>query len=60
LISLYVEDRDRERARALAREILAVNPALEARQALRIFPFARPGSGDETRALAAFRAAGLR
>jgi TolB-like protein/DNA-binding winged helix-turn-helix (wHTH) protein/Tfp pilus assembly protein PilF len=60
LISLYVEDGEHARAQALGREILAVNPALDAGLALRIFPFARRGSAGETRLLAAFRAAGLR
>jgi hypothetical protein len=55
-----VEDGEQARAQALGREILAVNPALDAGLALRIFPFARPGSAGETRSLAAFRAAGLR
>jgi TolB-like protein/DNA-binding winged helix-turn-helix (wHTH) protein len=58
LLSLYVEGRNLARARELGREILAVNPALDAERALRIYPFARPGS-SQTSTLAAFRAAGL-
>jgi TolB-like protein/DNA-binding winged helix-turn-helix (wHTH) protein/cytochrome c-type biogenesis protein CcmH/NrfG len=60
LIFLYDRSRQREAAAALGREILAVNPALDAEHALRIFPFARPGSRAESETLAAFRAAGLR
>jgi TolB-like protein/DNA-binding winged helix-turn-helix (wHTH) protein len=59
LISLYVEDRELARAGELGREILGINPALDAEGAARIFPFARPGA-SAARALAAFRAAGLR
>jgi TolB-like protein/DNA-binding winged helix-turn-helix (wHTH) protein len=59
LLSLYVEGHDLTRARELGREILAVNPALDAERALRIYPFARPGSAERD-TLAAFRAAGLR
>jgi TolB-like protein/DNA-binding winged helix-turn-helix (wHTH) protein/Tfp pilus assembly protein PilF len=60
LIYLYDRAQERERAAALGREILAVNPALDAQRALRIFPFSRPGSRTESETLAAFRAAGLR
>jgi TolB-like protein/DNA-binding winged helix-turn-helix (wHTH) protein/Tfp pilus assembly protein PilF len=60
LLFLYDRAEDRARAAALGAEILAVNPALDAQQALRIFPFARPGSRTEAATLAAFRAAGLR
>jgi hypothetical protein len=60
LIFLYDRAEDRARAAALGREILAVNPALDAERALRIFPFARPGSRTEAETLDAFRAAGLR
>ena len=59
LLSLYSEGRDLARVQELGREILAVNPALDAEHALLIYPFARPGSSQES-ALAAFRAAGLR
>jgi TolB-like protein/DNA-binding winged helix-turn-helix (wHTH) protein/cytochrome c-type biogenesis protein CcmH/NrfG len=60
LIYLYDREQEHARAAALGREILAVNPALDARRALRIFPFSRPGSRTENETLAAFRAAGLR
>jgi TolB-like protein/DNA-binding winged helix-turn-helix (wHTH) protein/Tfp pilus assembly protein PilF len=60
LISLYAAEGNLPRTAELGREILAVNPVLDAETALRIFPLARQGSGDEARVLAAFRAAGLR
>jgi adenylate cyclase len=59
LIFLYVEDGAVARAQELGREVLAVNPGLDAERALQIFPFARPGSRGAERSLAAFRAAGL-
>jgi TolB-like protein/DNA-binding winged helix-turn-helix (wHTH) protein len=60
LIFLYDRAGERGRAAALGREILHVNPTLDAERALRIFPFARPGSRTESDTLAAFRGAGLR
>jgi adenylate cyclase len=59
LISLYVEEGNLPRAAELVREILTVNPVLDAEAALRIFPLARQGSGTEVRVMAAFREAGL-
>jgi hypothetical protein len=59
LISLYVEAGDLPRARELGREILAINPALDAETALRIFPLGRGDPARSERALAAFREAGL-
>jgi TolB-like protein/DNA-binding winged helix-turn-helix (wHTH) protein len=59
LITLYVEDRELGRVEDLGREILGVNPRLDAEAALRIFPFARTRA-SVAHARAAFRAAGLR
>jgi TolB-like protein/DNA-binding winged helix-turn-helix (wHTH) protein/Tfp pilus assembly protein PilF len=59
LIFLYAEGGELARAEPLAREIRAINPALDVEAALRIFPFARNPAREE-RARAAFVAAGLR
>jgi TolB-like protein/DNA-binding winged helix-turn-helix (wHTH) protein/Tfp pilus assembly protein PilF len=58
LISLYVDAGNLPQARELTREILAINPALDTKAALEIFPLGRdPGQAES--AVAAFRAAGL-
>jgi TolB-like protein/DNA-binding winged helix-turn-helix (wHTH) protein len=59
LIALYVEAGDPRRAQELGREILAINPALDAETALRIFPLGQGDPARAERALSAFREAGL-
>jgi TolB-like protein/DNA-binding winged helix-turn-helix (wHTH) protein/Tfp pilus assembly protein PilF len=56
----YQGDGEQARVEALGAEIQRINPGLTAESALTIFPYARRDPARRARALAAFRAAGLR
>ena len=56
----YHGDGEQARVAELGAEIRRINPALSAEAALLIFPFAQRDPARSARALAAFRAAGLR